>query len=383
MAIGTVGNVGAFGVPVSRVALPEGDAGVDVTVGKMAQVSMGVYGAKSPQVRALAQNIVVKAGVREKDYYGEMVAIHNWVRDTIRYQRDPIGQETLLTPEYLISRSPGSFAGDCDDKSMLEAALLSSIGIPTRFVVVGLTLGNYSHVYLQANVGNAWVSLDPIMPEHDAGWEVPNPARKKIYPENTAEGFGMSGLRGLGYVGDPRVFSFLDSVTPPPEEGPNIVSMAAQQGPGSADNSDLEELAAFPPNQNLPYETPAYAAQDIAVEGMGMLDDGSRRRPRANMNRGVLAGAAEGVDSIFNTPVQIFKGIPRLNYGPRSLAGRTPGRAVTVAGLGRLGDDNTVSTAPASAPAAPAPVVATTKTLSPALIGGAVLLLLYFGFKKH
>lgn len=344
----------------------------------MAKLSMGNFGAKSPQIRALAQNIVVTAGVREKDYWGEMVAIHNWVRDKIRYQRDPVGQETLLTPEYLISHKNGSFAGDCDDKSMLEAALLGAIGTPTRFVVVGLTAGNFSHVYLQANVGGTWVSLDPIMPEHEAGWEVPNPARKKIYPENAAEGISMRGLHGLGYIADPRVFSHLDDVQPPPEEGPNIVTMAAQQGPGGGDSQEMMDMAAFPPDQNTSYEAPPYELKDLAVEGMGILNDGSRRRPEAYMNRGVVAGIAQGADSIFNTPVQIFRGIPRLDYGPRSLAGRTSGTAVTIAGLGRLGaDDNTVSTAPA-----PVSVPAPAATKWPLLTIGAVLIFAYYGLKR-
>src|SRR5258706_12665536 len=112
---------------------------------------------------------------------------------------------------------------------------------------------------------------------------------------------------------------------------------------------------------------------------MGIPNDGSGRRPEAYKNRGAVAGIGHGADSIFNTPIQIFHGIPRLDYGPRSLAGRTSGTAVTVAGLGRLGaePDNVISTAP---PAAPVAVPVATKW-SPWAVG-AVLMLAYFGLKR-
>jgi hypothetical protein len=97
-------------IPVARSKLPPGDAGVDRTVQKMVEVARGKYGAKSPKVRALAIDIVRNAGVPEKEYGREAVAIFEWVRDNIRYVKDPIGQETLSHPEELIFNSR---AGDC------------------------------------------------------------------------------------------------------------------------------------------------------------------------------------------------------------------------------------------------------------------------------
>lgn len=330
----------AGSIPVTRTKLPPGKLGTDVTVSKMGQLAMGPWGAQSPKVRALATSILEKAGVPEKNYPAEMVAIHNWVRDNIRYTRDTHGQETLLTPEYIISGKPGSMNGDCDDKAMLVAALLGAIGIPTRFVVVGVTPDRYSHVYLQAKPRDQWIALDPIMKQHVAGWELPNPALKKIYPENEAEGFAMN---GLGYVGDPRVWSFLDEAPPAEPEGPHYVAMNSMMDTNEAMDSQM----AFPPNANLPYQMPAYDAMSIAVKGMGAIDVGVNRvRPQRNMQTQSLAAIPEGADSIFARPAKLFNGLPVMHFGPRDLAERTPGQPVAVAGLND-------ALAPAASPLAP------------------------------
>lgn len=205
--------------------LPGGWAGTDATVALMSQIAMGKYGARSPKIRATAINIINQAGVPNKDDTAAMVAIHNWVRDNIRYVRDVVGQETLLQPEELAFNS---MAGDCDDLSMLDAALLGSVGIPSRFVTMGVTPFKYDHVYLQAKPKAAWVSLDPIMRNKPAGWEVPGIMVKvrKVFPENTPGEMSMGrhgGLNGpldwyVGYQGGGFAHSHL-SPAPDPRTG--------------------------------------------------------------------------------------------------------------------------------------------------------------------
>jgi Transglutaminase-like superfamily len=183
-------------VPVSFQTLPGGFQGTDDTVAQMQQLATGPWGSRSPKIHALALNILNAAQVEEKDYIGEMVAIHNYVRDTIRYTRDVSGQETLYPPEEVAFNSQ---AGDCDDKCMLEAALLGSIGITSRFITIGVTPDRMSHVYLQAKPKDTWISLDPIMRNKPAGWEVPASAVQvsKVYPENFPTELQMS-MNGLG-----------------------------------------------------------------------------------------------------------------------------------------------------------------------------------------
>lgn len=194
-------------IPVKRGVLPEGEAGVDETVARMVRMAHGKWGAKSPKVRALAINILNKANVPDKDYYGMIVAIHNWTRDNIRYVLDTVAQETISHPEETLFNS---MAGDCDDQVIAEIALLASIGIPAWPVVVGKVPGQYSHVYLYAQVppgkhryANRIIPLDPIMREWPAGREAPLPAKKSYRQyatgsENTMDGLGFLGAYAEG-----------------------------------------------------------------------------------------------------------------------------------------------------------------------------------------
>jgi hypothetical protein len=97
-------------ISVIRSRLSKGEQGVDETVDAMMEMAKGEYGARSPKIRALAINIVDAAQVGDKDYYQMIKAIHNWVRDQIRYVKDPVGQETLSYPEETAFNSK---AGDC------------------------------------------------------------------------------------------------------------------------------------------------------------------------------------------------------------------------------------------------------------------------------
>jgi hypothetical protein len=99
-------------VPVEYRLLEDGFRGTDSTVELMRQLTTGQYGSRSPKIRALAINILKQARVPEKNYPAEMVAIHNWVRDNIRYTRDVHGQETLCPPEEIAFNTK---SGDCLD----------------------------------------------------------------------------------------------------------------------------------------------------------------------------------------------------------------------------------------------------------------------------
>lgn len=165
-------------VAIERTRLPEHpEQAVDQTVKRMAEIAYGEYGSRSPKIRAAAIDIVRAAHVPEKDYYGEIVAVHEWIKKNIRYVRDPVNQETLSHPEETLFNSQ---AGDCDDMVVLESALLGAIGIKSHPVVVGMQPGMYSHVYLRATVppgrhrkAGEVINLDPIMKQWPAGREAP------------------------------------------------------------------------------------------------------------------------------------------------------------------------------------------------------------------
>lgn len=117
-----------------------------------------------PRIRGLALSLTEQ--LAPKDFAGEVNAIFEYVRDQIRYIHDVRGAETVQTPTVTLDAGQG----DCDDKSTLLAALLESIGQPTRFKAIGQAAGEFQHVYVQTPIGGKWVSLDAT---HDvpAGWQ--------------------------------------------------------------------------------------------------------------------------------------------------------------------------------------------------------------------
>lgn len=142
--------------------IPSGKAGISQTLDVMRDLVRA--GKKSLTVRQLALSLV--KGLPQKDYAGEVKRLFYFVRDHIRYVRDIVGVETVHTPDEVLANGQG----DCDDKSILLAALLESIGHPTRFVAVGFKPGQLSHVLVETKIGNRWVSLEttePVAP----GWQ--------------------------------------------------------------------------------------------------------------------------------------------------------------------------------------------------------------------
>lgn len=125
-------------------------------------------GKKLPKIREKATSLVQRLG--QKNYLGEIEALHRFVRDSIRYVRDINGVETLHFPEQILEQE----YGDCDDKSVLLASLLEAIGHPTRFVAVGFKQpDDYSHVFVDTRCGPGWITLETTE-NVPMGWRPPN-----------------------------------------------------------------------------------------------------------------------------------------------------------------------------------------------------------------
>lgn len=158
-------------VPSTLMGIPDG---IDATRATLrAMVRYARSGQTDVPLITLARQIIsnrVPMSGTSKNYAAQMAALQNWVRDQIRYVRDPVGAEMVQTPE----RTLDIKAGDCDDKSVLLAALLMSAGFQCRFVAVGLKGGPYSHVFVEARLGTRWVPCETIVAGKEPGW----------YPEN-------------------------------------------------------------------------------------------------------------------------------------------------------------------------------------------------------
>lgn len=131
-------------------------------------------GKKQLSIRQTALSIV--NGSRQKDWSEEVRKLFEFVRDDIRYVRDVRGVETLQTPDKTLEFEQG----DCDDKSVLLAALLESIGHPTRFIAIGFKPNNFVHVYVETKIGNNWIALETTEPV-PMGWSAPGAVSRLIF----------------------------------------------------------------------------------------------------------------------------------------------------------------------------------------------------------
>lgn len=164
---------------VTRGRLAPGDAGISFTLQRMRQLAHA--GAREPAVREQAIRILREAGVTGHNSQGSVQAIFRWVRDRMTFVRDIPGVEVLQSPRYTLH----VMAGDCDDYSILIAALCHAIGVPVRFVVIGADRRNprrFSHVYPVARVGGSDIPMDAIYRKNALGWEYPSPFRRAEVP---------------------------------------------------------------------------------------------------------------------------------------------------------------------------------------------------------
>jgi transglutaminase-like putative cysteine protease len=146
--------------------IPAGEPGTRATLAAMRRL-VDRFKTDS-RIREAALTLV--RGLPPKAYAREVHAVFRFVRDAIRYVRDVHGVETLQTPVATLELE----AGDCDDKSTLLAAMLESIGHPSRFVAVGFkSPGHYEHVYVKTRIGQSWFALDPTVSTAEVGWAPP------------------------------------------------------------------------------------------------------------------------------------------------------------------------------------------------------------------
>lgn len=128
--------------------------------------------ATNPWLRSLAAKIIFGevngAPVRERDYEGEVTAFYNYVKNRVRYTRDPYLSDIFEDPEW----THRVRIGDCDALTTLLGSLLASTGHKVYLKIVDYGNGQgYSHVYLLSD--QAMIPLDPALPSGIAGQEIP------------------------------------------------------------------------------------------------------------------------------------------------------------------------------------------------------------------
>jgi Transglutaminase-like superfamily len=269
-----------------RAPLLSGESGTKQTIAVMRKLVDQAVGDQS-FVR-FAKDVV--RGVLPYNDIGEASAVYEWVKQNIRYTKDPVTKETLYPPSELLKIR----AGDCDDIVMLMGAMMIALGYPARLVTIAANAGDpneFSHVYLEAEVppGSAqWVAMDAARSGAQFGVEPPVYYRKRAWSliDNSYQDLAGCGCGCGSRVSRPTKFSGLAGVA--------TISGLGYDGLGQ-DGFDWGALL-----QTSIQETPALIAaaggQPVRVQTPGSV-------------------VATGPYSSFATPATPGYGLPTAGYG--------------------------------------------------------------------
>lgn len=162
-----------------RAPLANGDAGTAQTIQVMRRL---VDAALSDSAFVRKVTDIVRP-VAAFDDVAEVKQIYDWVRRNIRFTKDPVTKEKLYPPQELLKIR----AGDCDDLSMLTAALAMAIGYPARWVTVSTNAESpqeFTHVWTEVEAppgsGN-WIAMDTARIDSNFGVEPAMYFRKRAW----------------------------------------------------------------------------------------------------------------------------------------------------------------------------------------------------------
>jgi len=170
--------------------------------------------ALDPVIRRAAADIV--SGLPHRDHMAQAAAITDWMRANGNYLFDAAGSEELATPRYILSEIQAGRGNDCD-ASVLQGALLMSIGIPVRYLTWSADPnGAFQHVTLQAHVSGRWILFDWVAFGPEAR-KILTTGRQQLWPVEV-----YPGNEGIGRITVSRLkgeSAALGSLPQPAEQG--------------------------------------------------------------------------------------------------------------------------------------------------------------------
>lgn len=142
-------------------------------------------GKRDRTVRLTALNVLKEAGVKGGDWIGEAVAVMKWIQNNFRYTLDPQGMELFQTPRRTIIDK----SGDCDDLSILYAAMMASIGHRSAVILtnpkgipqITHAMGSVNFCGRNTPYGCKWISVELTKPK-PFGWMPPKSTIRIIIP---------------------------------------------------------------------------------------------------------------------------------------------------------------------------------------------------------
>lgn len=165
---------------VSIENIPSGFHGTARTIEKMHELIRN--GMTDLSIQKIADAIVLRGPkIHDRDYDEKARRIFNFVKDYVRFERDPFGIELLQDAIITLNRR----AGDCDDHVCLNAALLGSLGFPFAIKTIkadSARPNEFSHVYLVVNIPKrGWVPFDTSVGHSTYGWEAKGDFLSKLW----------------------------------------------------------------------------------------------------------------------------------------------------------------------------------------------------------
>lgn len=133
----------------------------------------------SQSLRGYYTRRLAERAIQNRNNY--LRAVLDFVRQNFPYVPDPVvlangyeSIERLVNPElvaYNFFEKGYAVGEDCDSISLLSAAMLSSVGVPSRIVIADTGSGDYDHAYAQGFSDSlGWLTVDPTTP-FPVGWE--------------------------------------------------------------------------------------------------------------------------------------------------------------------------------------------------------------------
>lgn len=189
----------------TSVQLAGGDLGTEQTIAAIRNLVDEAL--RDPVVRQAAGWIVAR--VQPYNDQAEVRAVYEWVRQHVRFTKDPIGKETLSSARWILSHG----FGDCDDiNAVLLPSLLGALGYGTQLVTVSLNPNDpesFSHVYAEVFLRGRWIALDAARPSARFGEAPRHHYRKRVWSLTDASYQDVRGLPA-GLNGDFRLGGWVD-----------------------------------------------------------------------------------------------------------------------------------------------------------------------------
>lgn len=135
------------------------------TILLMVSMTVGLRGEQSSLVRQVKDHIV--RDLAPKDYLSEILAVRNFVAETVKYSNDALAVEQVQDPERLCDQivKYGKAVADCDEIALLIGTLCRQLGREVAYVTVGFKQPNsFAHVFaiVLEPKSNTWILCDPV-----------------------------------------------------------------------------------------------------------------------------------------------------------------------------------------------------------------------------